>query len=402
VSATREELQTWLRECMAEVEQDGALSLVALQHYQSNGEATEVHVFRAGSPHFSDADRMGEILDQISGRHARGILGGGAQQYEVLCFYGTTTKPKRRMPFVRVGLTSHGFTAGGGLATEPPNAVGMTAQAQRWGEIVLQGTMTERQAVVAALATLVRDLHSANSAMTKENFELLLALKKSLADQADTAATTATKILQAKHMAQLQMAAVKLAPGLINGLAGKPIFAEASGDTAILAAFQRALTPENVEAMSAMFAGGDLEKQAAFATLMNRMVDLQHQEQTEAQQLKELQQMPLGIDPLEDAGGEGVAFIDPRAELLRVVGGAPKQLETNGSNGHGNGHTNGSGANGHTVSGAGRTDGDVLLDDLLAAITGPQLSFALSAIGTKNPGLAQRLKERANAAKKEK
>jgi hypothetical protein len=96
---------------------------------------------------------------------------------------------------------------------------------------------------------------------------------------------------------------IRMTPALVNGISQSEIFPMASADTAILRGITRMISPEQIKLVSGLAAQAGPDAQAAFAVFMNRLQELQKQDQTDAAKLKELQAQGLGGDPEFDAQG---------------------------------------------------------------------------------------------------
>ena len=83
MTATKEDIRDFLKECWEELEAEGAPSAVGLMHFQGNGSEVEISSFGVNHKAFNDFDKMADLLDSHSTRHARGISNGGVQQFQI-------------------------------------------------------------------------------------------------------------------------------------------------------------------------------------------------------------------------------------------------------------------------------------------------------------------------------
>jgi hypothetical protein len=383
LSTDKDEMRDWIAELLSNVEEGGTCSAIALVHYASGGDReTEIQTWKSGGPRWS-AQEIANAADTLATRFAKGLVGGGAQQFQLHGLVGQSTTPSKFFPFIRHGqlnINGAGMSAAGALSTEPPTPTGITQQSQRWGEIILQGTMAERLAIMGAMGKLIADLHATNRQVMSDFGHLFLEYKRLLSETAAQQGEQAVRIITARRNAQMFHELTRLLPALIPGMP------QASGDLAMLRGVSQAFTKEQLEYMSGLVAQGEPQAQVAFATFISRLEEIQRVELEDAKKLRELAREPVGVDPLADAGGEAFTVIDPKERLLNVVGKEP-QLEAKASNGvAGNGNGNG--------VAHGPSEDEALWNDLFASVPPGKISMMIGVLAAENPELAKRLKAR--------
>lgn len=155
----------------------GPVGVVALMHHAGSNES-EVKSFTSQSPVWGDADKMAEIIDAKASTHAKGIVGGGAQQYTIVVSRNTG-KACATFPLIRVGASN--FTGGGGgFATEPATATGAMQQSMRLHEIQAQGAFALTQGLVSTMKGLLDATVSRLEVTEKRSDERWLALQNLL------------------------------------------------------------------------------------------------------------------------------------------------------------------------------------------------------------------------------
>lgn len=313
----REAIRQWLEEHINVVIEGpgpgtGPVLLVGLVHHAHSGEVA-LHSLNArqGGPVWGKPEAMAEMLDSIATRHARGISGGGAQQFSLtICREGG--KPVAVLPFARVGAAQV-VGANGSLATEPPTATGMVQQAQRWGEIVLQGATQTDLAVTQLMAGMIKELRDAYKDMFAESRELFLGLRKLSIETAAAQQEQGLRLILAKRNAALAHEGIKLLPAALNGLTGREIFPSGTADTVHLRNIMLMFDEEQLGMYGRAVAAKGPEAEAAFGLLVNRLAELKKQEATEERRLREV----LGErnPDYEAAEHDAAGLIDPRKVL---------------------------------------------------------------------------------------
>ena len=224
----RDEIRDAIRERQADVEADGALSMCCLSHFNASGHEVALHVISAKSAGtWGDADKIADLLYSVARRHAGGLV--GSQQFQLSFCYGASGKASRPLPFLMAGASQIQGTHG--LSTEPPTSSGMTQQAQRWGEMALQGATQKDLAVTQLMAGMIEELRDAYKDMFAESRELFLGLRRLSIETATAQQEQGLKLIMAKRNAALAHESFKMLPAALNGLTGKEIFPAATADT---------------------------------------------------------------------------------------------------------------------------------------------------------------------------
>ncbi len=391
-SNDRDAIQQFLEEQFGMIEGDGAVSIVGLVHYAHTGEV-QIHAAKTGQAHWGKPDEMARTFDALATRHARGVVGGGAQQYQITVCRGTDGRPTSVLPFVRVGARN---IAGpeGSLATEPPTPMGLTQQAQRWGEQITQmafhgmGQLQHSQ----QRALDARDSKIEN--MEKINADLWLACKNLLLELDKRRHDERMSEIAAARMAEFQKQVMTLAPALVNMMTGKEIVPLSAADTSILDTIAAFATPDDVRLITAGLA--TKEGGATIASTLQDRFNQYHRRKAEQDAVEKRLMAGLPARSYEEAER------DAAGEAIRALRGAPVETKALPTGKTANGVNGANGANGHVETATSDTpvDGEKLWDDLFTSAEPGKIEMLIGVLGSAQPGLADRLRARFEASKK--
>jgi hypothetical protein len=394
----REEIRQFLDEQFGAIEESGAIAIVGMVHHAHSG-PVDLHSMKVGHGKWGNAEAMAHVFDSMAQRHARGINGGGAQQYEIAICRGNDGRPTALLPFVRVGSPNI-MGSNGSLATEPPTEMGLRQQAQRWGEQLTQSTFTMNQHLLHSQQAAIDSRDRKIGEMEKTNADLWIACKGLLLELDKKRHEDRMGELTAARIAEFQKQAMALAPAILNMMAGKEVFPLSAADTSLIDGIASWATPEDVRGITAMLAtkpGG--EKLSAI--LMDRYDAYYRRKAAEAEAEKRLMRdLPNRTyeEAERDAAGEAIKALRGTGT---VGGPEPKAL-----NGHTNSHSNGhvvEQATSHVIVEAAATSADTgLLTDLVERVPAGQLDMLVGVLGGSDPEFARRLKERLEVLKKDK
>jgi hypothetical protein len=324
----RDVIRGWLEQEFAIVEEAGSVSIVGLVHHAHSG-PNNIHSMKTGHSKWGDATAMAATFDAMAERHAKGIAGGGAQQFELQLCRGDKGVPTTVLPFVRVGSSSI-MGPSGSLATEPPTPIGQVQQSMRMGEIVVQGMTGHIGSMYRAQGELVDRLMRRLAEVDHECRELWIACKDLLLEFNKRKHSEKMSELSAARLAEFQRQAMTLAPALINMMAGNEVFPLNAADTSILDTIAAFASAEDLRLITAGLAAKPGGPEIA-ATLTDRFDKYHKRKAAEAAEEKRL------IEGLPDRTYEE-AERDAAGEAIRALRGPvdapqPKTL---------NGNTNGS------------------------------------------------------------
>jgi hypothetical protein len=340
------------------------------------------------------------VFDDMASRHARGISGGGAQQYEIAIMRGSDGRPTSVLPFVRIG-SSNIMGPSGSLATEPPTEMGRLQQAQRWGEQLTHSTFTMNERLLHSQQAALDSRDRKIADVERTNADLWIACKGLLLELDKKRHEDRMGELTAARIAEFQKQAMALAPAILNMMAGKEVFPLSASDTALIDGIASWASPEDVRGITAMLStkpGG--EKLSAI--LMDRYDQYYKRKAAELEAEKRLMRdLPHRTyeEAERDAAGDAIKALRGTA----VVGGSP---EAKALNGHTNGHSNGNvverATAGIIVETPVASEDTGLLTDLVERVPSGQLDMLVGVLGGSDPEFAKRLKERLETLKKDK
>jgi len=310
---SRDEIRDWLKEVFEAVEEAGACSVVSLKHYSNVGDReTELQSLRSGMPKWGNPDEMAAFLDTIATRHAKGLTGGGAQQFELGAIFGTSGKPTRFLPFSRIGALSFGAggSAAGALSSEPPTAIGQVQQHMRQSEVLVQTAVAQIQPTFQVQNAIIADLRKRIAELEFESRELFVALRQQLIDTAQLAHDSRMKELEYLRATEERRKLIRLLPALTNAISGRTVFPESTEDTAIVEALAGTIDGSDIAELAKALDGKVAPE--VLTVLTSRFATLRERRVAEEEELRkisrETKKSPISFVVAErDAGGEPTA-----------------------------------------------------------------------------------------------
>lgn len=315
----RESIRSWLAERLEDVEQEGALSLVGLVHWDGSGRDNEIFSMKTGQGKWGQADAMSDAFYNYATRHARGLI--GAQQFQMGACYGVSNKATRFLPFMLSGALQIGQLPNGGLSTEAPTQVGQTSQGMRLAEIVTQGMLGQINPTFRVQADLIDRLMRNNNELSAENRELFVALRTELMKTAQFAHEMRMKELEFIRSTDERRKLIRIAPALINAITGREIFPVSAEDTSLVVSLAENISEDELKVLQMALA----EKSPELGALItSRFAEIRKAKAQEAEEIKKLAAQATG-KTYEEA--ERDAAGDPIKELGPANGKAdPKQV----------------------------------------------------------------------------
>ena len=321
--STADDVRAWLEEQLAEVNEGGSASRILLEHKDATGRDTEIYTLRSGTPAWTTAEQMTGVLLHVSDRHCRGLI--GQQSMRLLCFFGTSERPSRFLPFGMPGATQFGAIPGG-FSTEGPTPVGQIQQSMRQAELIVQGAFSQNKhtfdimvALIRDLSALVKDREEALRASNTELRDCWVAIKDMTAAFMEISTKIQVDVINAKRNAELLTDFAGLLPAAINGVTGKPIFPVAAADSEMLRKLVKLMdrAPGDVagkllEAGSQLAQEGGADGQAAWTLFMGRLDEIRKDGVTRAKRIEAMAGETAGTnfaDALKNAAGRAVTSL---------------------------------------------------------------------------------------------
>ena len=385
----QDEMCAWLKEQFETIEEvDGALAALVLFHYSSaNADISEIDGIRSNQTNlgWGDCEKLSARFGSVAQRFARGISGGGQQQFQIHAVYGTSQKPKRVYPFLKMGqINFMNTTAAGGLATDPPTPMGMNQQAMRWGERLVDRTFGYGEKLMDSQQRALDKRDTTIENLTKENRDLFLALRQVLIDTVKLEHDKRINELQFLRSSNERAKLIRLLPALANGIAGRQIFPENAEDSALVRELAEVSDPETVEKLRSILA---VKSPEAAALLMNRFEEKQKERKQDVENFEKLVTEVRGDGTYEEGELEASGLA---GQLRKII--TPEEKRVNGN---GNGHTARQLPAATEIVEQQPNDDSHLVDELFSEIPAAQRTMLFGMLAGRNKGLADRLKARA-------
>jgi hypothetical protein len=237
-------LQRWLEECASDPDKDGPLSMLVLEHIQGN-QGNPIHRVKCGAGKTLDTKKMAALFQGRAETHAGGI--DGMQQFRMLAFFAGSNEAESFYPFKVAGPLDGGTH---GLGTEPPTEVGQRMQHMRHNEALVVGLMRERALVFdrmfdmyAPMQRMVESLTQRNTALERENLEMLQTFKELSVSRSESAQAQALEVAKYNRQTKERAALLTLLAPAANQLLGREIFPQSTADTALVEAIAENVDP---------------------------------------------------------------------------------------------------------------------------------------------------------------
>jgi hypothetical protein len=316
----RDRIYQFLHECLHEILEEGAPSQLVLQHSNAQGQDVVVLHIKSGTAQWTNEMQMADTFFRIGQRYAAGIP--GAQQMQLLCFFGTRDEPLRRLPFTMQGALQFGAIPGG-LATEAPNGIGQMQQQMRLLEIITQGSLTKDRhmfemqvAWIAHLQEYIKDREARVRDAEGNERELYVALKGLVGTFVELSTKIQLEVIKAKNSAVLIQEMTRMLPFAINGVTGRTVFPVAAADSTMFRSLVRFIDSSGddgkgklIAELSKMATNAGPEAEGAFAMFLARLDEVRKELKADDNKIEVLASEQTGtsyVDALRDAAGDAV------------------------------------------------------------------------------------------------
>ena len=403
----RDSIRGWIVECLGNIEEVGAASCIVLVHFDGRGVENQIFDIKSTHAKWNKPEDMADAFFKFANRHASGYT--GSQQFKLKCLYGEALAPKRELPFGLSGVLAFGPIPGGGT-TEPPTATGAMQQGMRITELIIQGALAQHGRNSEVQDKLIMRLMSYLEVANVENRELWVALKTVLMELQKQTHEQRLKEITAARMAEFQRQVIKLAPSLLNMMAGREVFPLSTADTELIETIAQVATPsdlrmlqagvmgkpggENIAALLAdrfdqarKRAAEDRANEARLAAGRDSVSYEEAERDAAGMAMKALRGQVLDDLPEGLAARAAIKALSP--DKANKANGANGALKAPGANGHANGDA-------PSAINAGEP---ALIDGLFDAL-GDQAEMMLGVLAEKDPVLAQRMRDYHETIKK--
>lgn len=229
----RKTLEAWIAEVLSDPEKkkDDGITIatcthIALVHVAGQTEK-EIHTTKlvAGTNH--DPKSLANLFRDRANSDAQDIP--GVQRYIVYAFYEGSPEPKNRFNLSITGALSYD-----GFASEGPDARGQIQQGMRLTESIVQGTFRQQGMVWQQTQGIMQMLASRLEKKEQDCQDLLEFVIDKMKEQVKLDHELRMKEMEFKQKQELNAALMKMAPSLVNSIAGRDVFTENAEDTALV------------------------------------------------------------------------------------------------------------------------------------------------------------------------
>ena len=216
----------------------------------------------------------------------------GVQQFWLNVIWPNQTEPQARKGFRVTGVVE-GNEDG---STESPTSSGLTQQAMRHTEVMVQ-TMTRQMGMVFdATNNIIDQVQTEKNALRRENMEQFQVIMDMMKKQMELTMESRMEEMRFRRQSEDRAALMRFVPSLVNSVTGKEIFTESTEDTALIETIASKLTPQQMQQI-----GNILPPEVAgpLATRIKKFY-----EQREEMQDDGRRRLVNGIDPELEVSGE--------------------------------------------------------------------------------------------------
>ncbi len=285
-------LDSWINEALTDPDKAGPCTMISLVHMQGPNGQREIHTAPITE------GKTPKILAALFEGKAQGYAQdlAGIQTFNLLAFYGSS-EPQAYHPFSISGEAFHP-----GLATESPDSTGITQMLMRHVEIKEKLHVQERVTIFDALLQTVEFLNRQCSKLSEDNAEAFAIMKEIMLEKTLNQHDLRMKELAFERSTNLQDKLMKIAPAMVNSVAGREVFPQGTADTAILESVAEHITPDM---LNMLVSTGTFPPEVA-GLLTDRFTQITEAKVKNAERVKQLaaQSRVVGADPEADAAGE--------------------------------------------------------------------------------------------------
>ncbi len=234
----RKTLERWIQEAITDHDKEGPLTQLSLVHVVATSEE-EVHTVKLGAGRDWTPKELAKLFRGKADTEVQDEI--GVHVFKVLAFYDNQSEAQSRYKFIVSGHQEdhHG-------ATEPPTAQGLRMQDMRITEGIVRGAMQMMQHVTTVQQQVISNLADENASLRRENVDAIELAKKVILETAAQRTEAELKVEQYKRGTAERQKFLGMIPPLVNTVAGRELFPQASEDTAIIEMFAENITEEQI------------------------------------------------------------------------------------------------------------------------------------------------------------
>jgi hypothetical protein len=283
----RQTLDQWIHEALTDPDKDGKCTRIALIH-RAGVKEQEIHVVKIGGRQW-DAKQLAKTLLGKAENYAAELP--GVQTFNLLAFYDDNPQFGAIKPFM-----VNGETELPGLATEGPTKDGLTQQAMRHSEAIIQMAFRQTNAMCDAMVRMMAETTADNINLRRENREASELVRDAMLKLAEQRDQSAMKRLEFQRATEERKKWLSFGPALINALLGREVFPQSMADTALIDAIAESLSETDIQKLAAT----GVIKPEVWGPLAQRMAQVLEHKRIAHEQAR---QAMNGVDPTEEATG---------------------------------------------------------------------------------------------------
>jgi hypothetical protein len=305
----RQTLDSWIAEALADpdkFDRDGkpvTCRMISLAHMKGANGQVEVHSILVGEGSGKTPKLLAALFEGKAQSYAQDLA--GIQSFNLLAFYGESLEAQAYHPFSISGEAFHP-----GLSTEAPNAEGITQMLMRHVEIKEKLHVQERVTIFDALLQTVDFLSKANQKLSEDNAEAFTIMKEIMLEKTLNQHDLRLKELAFARSTSERDKMIKIAPMLVNTVAGKEVFPQGAADTALLEAIAEVVDPAVLATV--MSSGGFADRPEIAGLVAARFSQIAEKKQKEKERIDLLaSQARVKSETLEAAEADAAGDVEP-------------------------------------------------------------------------------------------
>lgn len=239
----RKSLEQWINEALVDKEKGAPLSALVLAHMQG-AQRLEIHTQRINAANTQTGKDLASLFRDKAEAYAQDLV--GVQNFCLMAFYGKN-EPEAYQPFL-----IHGTSDFGGMATEPPNEQGRVQQGMRHNEMFIGQIFRRQQVMDDHAIRMIEAMSRREEALRHENMEAFNIIKELLMREGNMQHERQMAALQYARESEERKKWLSFAPALINTVAGREVFPQATSDTALIEQIIENLDENVIEKLGAV------------------------------------------------------------------------------------------------------------------------------------------------------
>lgn len=236
----RKTLESWITEAWNDPHKEAPIRAFVCVHVVGAQER-EVHAYRVGGEGIA-ANVLAQIFRDKCEVQAQDAI--GAEHFAVIAFYGEEGVPPT--PGARFPFTVQPMPENVGFYSEGPDEAGRTRQGMRHSEMLVAQVYRRQGAIDSHAIQLQNEMSRQLVTVMQENRALSEGMLQLAMTQAQRNHEYEMQRITSERNAQLMTSAAKFLPPLVNTIAGREIFPQATEDTAIVEAVAEHVQPEQL------------------------------------------------------------------------------------------------------------------------------------------------------------